>query len=155
MINLGHTHLEKLIMAGKVGYLSTVLTAQETPVEILWRTGDASISFISSFSSTLKTVITIKEAVSVSSPGTATPTLNRNRNYPDNPVALSRFNGPTYTGGTVISTDQSGAETAPGQSEASAATEARGILRKNTDYVVTITPSAACDIILEALFWEE
>jgi hypothetical protein len=147
--------IERLTRTGKLYFVSTVLAAQSTAVSFLWRAGTKPCYILSAMSSTLKTTYTLTEAPTVSAVGTKGALRNRNRNYADDGLALTRYVGPTFTGGTVISTDQTGASSAPGQSADSPAASSTYVLKANTDYVVTITPSAACDITVDVLFWED
>lgn len=149
--------LERLEAKGRLFYVSNVLAAQGTPVSFLWRVGSKAVSFASSVQSTLKTTYTITEAPTVTVPGTIASLLNKNRNFPDDGLVFRRYTGPAVTGGTgtLISTEQTGATSAPGQASDSPAASTISTLKKNTDYVVTVTPSASNDITIKLLFWED
>lgn len=149
------TKLQRLERQGKLFYISTVLPAQSAVVEFLWRAGAKPVDFISSTGSTLKTTYVIRENPTVSSTGSIGVLLNRNRNFADNGLLFKRYTVPSYTGGTVISFDQTGASSAPGQSSDNPAMAIEGTLKANTDYIVTITPSAANDISIDVLWWED
>ena len=149
------TKLQRLERQGKLFYISTVLPAQSATVEFLWRVGAKPVKFVSALSSTLKTTYTVKEGVTVTATGTQGALLNRERNFPDGGLLFKRYTAPTYTGGTIISTDQTGASAAPGQSENNPAVTTEGTLRVNTDYIVTIVPSAANDISIDVFWWED
>jgi hypothetical protein len=152
---ISETKLQRLERQGKLFYISTVLPAQSATVEFLWRVGAKPLSFTAAFSSTLKTTYTIREAPAVTATGTQGALLNRNRNFTDNGLLFKRYTAPNYTGGTIISVDQTGASAAPGQSTQAPAVTADSTLDANTDYIITIAPSASNDISIDVLWWED
>jgi hypothetical protein len=153
--NENEQKLDRLLREGKLFFLSTVLPAQATPVILVWKTGAKPLNFISSVDATLKTTIEFKRAVTIVNPGTEGPVLNRNQNFPDNGLLFKRYLGATFSGGTIFSTQQVGSSSAPGQQSQSKASETTAVLKINTNYGITITPSAACDINLSVLWYED
>ena len=157
MQNHDVTLLQRLEDKGRLFYVSNVYANQSAVITYLWKVGSKAASVAFSVKSTLKTGYTIKEAPTVTANGTPGTMLNRNRNYADDGMEMKRYTTPTVTGGTgtTIYNDQMGSATSPGQSSESPASIVELTLKKNTDYLVTITPSAANDITVEAFFWED
>lgn len=156
MINIAHDRMEKLVKDGKVHFVSTVLEAQTLPVVAHWKTGDKPVNFLASITAGLKTTITLARGAVCSSDGTPDILYNKNGNFPDGNMSMKRFTAPTVTSpGVVVSTDQIGFGTNPGQSVSGSSTDTVSVLKKNTSYITTITPSAETDITIDILFWED
>ena len=147
-------YLLKLERRGELFYIESLFEDQSSDLVFLWRTGANPVNFATSKTSTLKTTYQILEGATVTAEGTALDLLNRNRSFDDDGLEFTHYLTPTYTGGTTISTSQTGASSSPGQSSSNPAASFTGTLKANTDYVVVISPSASNDINLSALWWE-
>lgn len=155
-VQVSDDRISTLIKDGKVFFLSAVLTAQSTPFISHWKTGSRPVHFVSVISAGLKTTITISKKATCSANGTEGNLFNRNGEFPDNAMLFKRYTAPTISSaGTLISTDQIGTSSAPGQSVQGAASESEGVLARNTSTILTITPSASTDITIDVLFWED
>ena len=155
MQNHDVTKLDRLASAGRLFYVKNVYQNQSAVLTYLWKVGAKAATASFAVKGTLKTNYSIKEAPTVTANGTAGTMLNRNRNYPDDGLLMKRYTGPTASSGTEIFPGQVGSTSAPGQSSESPASTVELDLKKNTDYLVTVTPSAANDVVIEVLFWED
>jgi len=148
------TKLENLEHTGKLFFSEAVATTGSS-LYFLWHTGNRPVHFISSNFSTLKTTYTVYEGVSYTVLGTSTTSYNRNRNFPDNSISLTQYFGSTFSGGTLLSTKQTGSTSSPGLGSQSPSIGSEAVLKPNTYYGFSIIPSATCDIALNFFFWEE
>lgn len=144
--------LSHLIDSGKVFYRSAVAAALAVPSVTHWKTGSKPVYFKTIVTASVKTTLTISEGATCSADGTETPLLNRNRSFPDVGLLFKRFSTPTVTdAGTTIVSQIIGTQ---GTSKNIGADEI-AVLKPNTSYIATITPSAASDISIDLLFWED
>lgn len=96
--------------------------------------------------------LTILEDPTVSANGTSVTIINQNRNSTATPT-LSVFVDPTTSSGTSIYSEQTGSSTTGGSS-APERSELEFILKRNTKYIIKITPLATSAISL-CIKWSE
>jgi hypothetical protein len=145
----------RLIHEGQYYYVNRRVDSSAAAMVIHIKTGAKTVHFTPTTKTGSKVVLSITEGVTPSVDGTAIVCRNYNRNGIDDGCLTRAFHTPTATGGVVIKDNQSGFGTSPGNAapgEADGAIEY--VLKPNTSYLFTQTPSASTDQVFQGDFYE-
>ncbi len=145
-----------MVNVGNLYYVSYVVTGSAALRSILFRVGAKPLHISMELKAGLATPKVLKEGVAVTVAGTALDRRNHNRRYNDNDTLVTVFTGATYTGGTIIKSNQAGFGTTPGLADSGEGDGGSNyIFKENTDYAIEFTPTAAADTVFIASFYEE
>lgn len=138
--------LRHLIDSGRILYHSARHPAGTDPIVYRIKTGSKKVHLVITLNSGVGTPYDFYEGPTITADGTEKTLRNYNRNFTDGSLETKVYLGPTVTGGTgtKFRENQVGFGDNPGQASSGGNSGELGyILKPNTEYVFSHTPSAS------------
>jgi len=153
--DLGNYFLNQKAEDGELFFLQTRTRASAATRIFTIATGAKYFHVLVSISASLATIVNFYEGVTITVAGTKQVLRNYNRNYDDDNLLTVIHGGATITGGTLISPNQAGFGSNPGQAVSGIVNEVIAyILKPNTIYGYEVIPDASCDTLARSIAWE-
>ena len=145
-----------LVNIGYLYFASYAVRASAALRKFMITVGAKELHLSMRLKSGLATPLTLLEGVIPSVNGSALSLRNHNRSYKDDDLLTKMYFGSTYSGGTVIRSNQAGFGTTPGLADSGEGDGGSNyVLKPNTSYAFEFTPDAATDTVWIATFYEE